>query len=159
MIRRFLLVTIAVFISAAAVSAQKPAPAAPHSTEATRALVKSYLEVQTALAEDRFDDVKGPARSIASQAAALGAGGAELAKAATAFVNAADLAAARTAFGPLSDAVIARVRAEGSSEVASQLKLAYCPMARKSWLQSGEQVRNPYYGTKMLTCGELKPVK
>ncbi len=32
-------------------------------------------------------------------------------------------------------------------------------MVKRSWLQRGERVRNPYYGASMLTCGELKPVK
>jgi hypothetical protein len=55
--------------------------------------------------------------------------------------------------------VIARVQADGSKEAAADLKIAYCPMVKKSWLQREEQVRNPYYGAQMLTCGELKPLK
>ena len=149
-----------VLLGVAVHAAQKPAaPAAPPSGDVTRAIVKTYLEVQAALAADRFEDVKGPARSLASQAAALGREGADLAKAATAFAAAADIAAARTAFAPLSDAVIARVKSDKSSDAASGLKLGYCPMVRQSWLQNGDQVRNPYYGTRMLTCGELKGVK
>ena len=144
-------------LPASAADAQQPAAAA--SPEALRGVVKSYLEIQDHLAADRFEDVKGPARTLSSQAAAMGKPGAELAKAATALAGAADLKAARDAFGPLSDAVIARVKADGSKEVTADLRLAYCPMVRKSWLQREEQVRNPYYGSKMLTCGELKPVK
>ena len=132
---------------------------APAGTEATRGIVTSYLEIQTHLAADRFEDVKGPARTLASQAAALGKEGAALAKAATAFSTAPDIGAAREAFGPLSDAVIARVKADGSAEHAGALRLAYCPMAKKSWLQREDQVRNPYYGARMLTCGELKGLK
>jgi len=142
-----------------AAAAQKVATPAPPATETTRAVVQSYLEIQAALAADRFDDVKGPARNLASQAAALGKDGAELAKASTAFAAAANLEAARTAFGPLSDAVIARVKADGSADLAAGLKVGFCPMARKSWLQREEQIRNPYYGARMLTCGELKPAK
>jgi hypothetical protein len=29
-------------------------------------------------------------------------------------------------------------------------------MANKPWLQKGEKIQNPYYGTEMLECGELK---
>ena len=154
----FAIVT-ALFALGGATAAQKVAAPPPPASEATRAVVQSYLEIQAALAADRFDDVKGPARNLASQAAALGKDGAELAKASTAFAAAANLEAARTAFGPLSDAVIARVKADGSADLAAGLKVGFCPMARKSWLQREEQVRNPYYGARMLTCGELKPAK
>jgi hypothetical protein len=38
----------------------------------------------------------------------------------------------------------------------------YCPMKKAAWLSETEDIRNPYYGDKMLECGEvtatLKPV-
>ena len=158
--RKALLTMVAVLMAGGgALAAQKVATPAPAAAETMRAVVQSYLQIQAGLAGDRFDDVKGPARNLASLAATLGKDGAELAKASTAFVAAGDLAAARTAFGPLSDAVIARVKADGSVDLAAGLKIGFCPMVRKSWLQREEQIRNPYYGAQMLTCGELKPVK
>ena len=36
------------------------------------------------------------------------------------------------------------------------MKIAYCPMVRQSWLQKDEKIRNPYYGSTMLECGEFK---
>jgi hypothetical protein len=30
---------------------------------------------------------------------------------------------------------------------------AFCPMAPGRWLQKNPQLRNPYYGSEMLTCG------
>ena len=69
----------------------------------------------------------------------------------------ADLKAARDAFAALSDAVIAAGNAEGWQDVG-EVKLAYCPMVKRSWLQKDQaQIRNPYYGSQMLTCGEFKP--
>ncbi|TSD64526.1 DUF3347 domain-containing protein [Inquilinus sp. KBS0705] len=32
----------------------------------------------------------------------------------------------------------------------------YCPMKKAYWLSETEEVRNPYYGDKMLECGEVK---
>jgi Cu(I)/Ag(I) efflux system membrane fusion protein len=36
----------------------------------------------------------------------------------------------------------------------------YCPMAFNDaggyWLSSSSDIKNPYYGKKMLTCGEVK---
>ena len=121
-------------------------------------VVSSYLEIQAHLAADRFENVKAPARVLAAQGGAMGKAGEGIAKAAAALEAAGDLKAARDAFGPLSDAVIARVQAASGKE-AADLRVAYCPMVKRSWLQRDGQIRNPYYGSQMLTCGELKPLK
>ena len=34
--------------------------------------------------------------------------------------------------------------------------LAYCPMKKASWLTNEKDIKNPYYGSSMLTCGEIK---
>lgn len=46
--------------------------------------------------------------------------------------------------------------------VAKALKLSeqpvyiqYCPMKKASWLSSEKEIRNPFYGSSMLTCGEV----
>jgi Protein of unknown function (DUF3347) len=150
--KKFAFAITAVLFACIAMSAQ-PAP------DATKAIVKSYLEIQAHLAADNFPDVKGPARTMKTQAVALGKPGEPIAKAAAAVETATDVSGARDAFGPLSDAVIALVQADGSRDAAADLRLAYCPMAKRSWLQREEQVRNPYYGSKMSSCGEFKPLK
>jgi hypothetical protein len=33
--------------------------------------------------------------------------------------------------------------------------LQYCPMKKASWLSAEKQIRNPYYGSSMLTCGQV----
>ena len=37
----------------------------------------------------------------------------------------------------------------------SGINVIYCSMNPGSWLQKGKNIRNPYYGSKMLTCGEI----
>lgn len=32
----------------------------------------------------------------------------------------------------------------------------YCPMKKAAWLSESEDIRNPYYGDKMLECGMVK---
>lgn len=32
----------------------------------------------------------------------------------------------------------------------------YCPMKKAYWLSESNQIKNPYFGSKMLTCGEVK---
>ena len=124
------------------------------ASDAMKAIVGSYLEIQKQLATDKIDGVKGPATSIATQAARMGTAGQDIAKAAAALEQAADLNAAREAFGPLSDAVIAAAKAEGWKDMGD-VKVAYCPMVKRSWLQKEDQIRNPYYGAAMSTCGRV----
>jgi hypothetical protein len=128
---------------------------AVHASDAMKAIVGSYLEIHAQLASDKIDGLKTPAAALASKAAAMGPSGAAMAKAAKAVGSAADIQAAREAFGPLSDAVIAAARAEGFKD-AGGVKVAFCPMVKKSWLQKEDQIKNPYYGSAMLTCGEFK---
>jgi hypothetical protein len=116
------------------------------------AVVGSYLELQAALAADNFDGVKGPAAHIADQAKDMASGGKEIAAKATAVQQAANINAARDAFADLSAVVIAAAKADGWKGL-DDVKVAYCPMNRKSWLQKDESVRNPYYGSSMLDCG------
>ncbi len=32
---------------------------------------------------------------------------------------------------------------------------AYCPMKKSNWLSSEAAIKNPYYGSSMLTCGQV----
>jgi hypothetical protein len=64
-----------------------------------------------------------------------------------------DLAKQRSYFAILSS---------NMAEVARSFKLSnqpvylqYCPMKKASWLSSEKEIRNPYYGNSMLTCGEV----
>ena len=82
---------------------------------------------------------------MGEQAAAIGA-------AAEALAGAMDLWSARDAFGPLSDALIAYGKEVGFGE----LRVAYCPMVDKEWVQATSEIRNPFYGSMMLTCGEFR---
>jgi HPt (histidine-containing phosphotransfer) domain-containing protein len=119
------------------------------------ALVDPYLRVQTALAGDKVDGVKGDAGQIARAAGSLGAQAKAIVDAARQLESAADVTKARDAFGNLSDAIVAYLQASGSTP-GSDVKVAFCPMAAKPWLQKGTAIRNPYYGKSMLECGEIK---
>lgn len=125
------------------------------ASDAMEAIVKSYLDIQKQLADDKADGVKPAALAIGEQALRMGAAGEGIVTSAKAVANAADLKAVRQAFGDLSDAVIAAGKAEGWKDV-QDVKIAYCPMVRKFWVQKEPEIRNPYYGKSMLTCGEFK---
>jgi hypothetical protein len=117
-------------------------------------ILDAYLKIGSALAADKTDGVPAAAKDIAAEAKKLGASGAAALAAAEKIAAAADLKATRTAFGDLSDAVITLA---GNGPTASGgARRAYCPMAKKYWLQKGEKIENPYYGSQMLRCGEFK---
>jgi hypothetical protein len=131
---------------------------AMQTSDALTSIVTSYLEIHARLAADKMDGIKGAASAIVAKAGDMGDKGHALANAAKAVGEASDLKAARDAFGPLSDAVIAAAQSGTGSDLRG-VKLGFCPMAKRSWVQKEEKVRNPYYGSAMLECGELKDLK
>src|SRR4029079_1385231 len=84
----------------------------------------------------------------------LGSRGAAVKAAVNPFAQANDVSAARAAFGGVSDAILRLASASGLS-FAGRAEIAYCPMARKYWLQKGSTVQNPYYGKQMSDCGRI----
>lgn len=70
----------------------------------------------------------------------------------------ADIEAQRKAFSNLSDNLYKSVKAFGLG--GKDAFYEYCPMAFNNegayWLSDQRQIRNPYFGDKMLTCGEVK---
>ena len=75
--------------------------------------------------------------------------------------KAAGIEALRTAFRSLSERLIAIDEAEGNP-LTKDIQLVHCPMAFEDegadWFQIGETVSNPYFGSLMLTCGEIRRV-
>lgn len=119
------------------------------------ALVDPYLQAQVALASDRFEGLGASAKAIETAAAGLGKDAEPIVTSARKLGAASDIAAARTAFGDVSAAVAAYAEATKSS-FGKDVRLAYCPMVNKPWLQRDSNIRNPYYGAAMLTCGSFK---
>ncbi|WP_336518150.1 DUF3347 domain-containing protein [Pollutibacter soli] len=78
----------------------------------------------------------------------------KLQKDAQAIAKSGDLEKQRKTFASLSENMV---------ELAKTVKLSpqpvyeqYCPMQKASWLSSEKEIKNPYYGNAMLTCGSVK---
>lgn len=73
--------------------------------------------------------------------------------------SAGDIEGARRAFLPLSEAMYATAAEFGTSG-KEPVHRFYCSMAFDGrgahWLQSNKEVENPYYGSAMFRCGEMK---
>ena len=85
------------------------------------------------------------AQAIAAAATALGKDAEKIVAGAKKLGEAKDIAAARTAFGDVSQA-LADYAQKTKSGFGPDVKLAYCPMADKPWLQKDKDIKNPYYG-------------
>ena len=141
--------------------------AAGATGEALDALFAAYFAVQRSLAADNAPPADAVA-AIASAADRLDA--ADLAAAADQVVvierhapelNTTDVGAARVAFKPVSHAVLRLAAAVRGPDSAKPFTHYYCPMVEGGggdWLQPGglprDALRNPYWGSQMLTCGE-----
>ncbi|SMC56881.1 DUF3347 domain-containing protein [Pedobacter nyackensis] len=64
-----------------------------------------------------------------------------------------DLKSQREHFASLSDGMI--VLAKSTKLSAEPLYQQYCPMKKANWLSPEKAIKNPYYGSSMLTCGKI----
>lgn len=64
-----------------------------------------------------------------------------------------DLKTQREHFAGLSTSMITLAK---NSKLSTQpVYQMYCPMKKSNWLSSEKAVKNPYYGSAMLTCGNV----
>jgi len=118
-------------------------------------VVDPYLKISTALAKDSLDGVRASAGELATAAAGLGSPAMKIDTAALSVAAATEIEDARDKFGSLSDAVVAY--ADGLHlTLPDGVRVAFCPMMQKPWLQQGTAIENPYYGSSMLTCGDFR---
>jgi Cu(I)/Ag(I) efflux system membrane fusion protein len=132
--------------------------------------LEGYLAVQRALADDDTAGAAQAARKLVellNAARHVGHEGeralwveadVEILASAQRIAGDTALQAQREAFLPLSGAVGRLVSVYGTA--GTPVSLAYCPMAfgnkGATWLQTGTQIANPYFGAQMLRCGEIR---
>ena len=116
----------------------------------------NYITVQGALAQDSLKGVSAAATAMAEaiKADSMKMLTPKVAQQAEALAQAKDLATARDAFKSLSDSLIQYLKAQ--KVPAGSYYVAYCPMAKASWLQTGKTILNPYTGASMAHCGQIK---
>lgn len=121
------------------------------------AVYQHYVHLTTALINNDAAEAK-----IASNAIEAGAkeleGGSSIASSAAQITAASNIEAQRTAYSKLSNDMITLVKKSGVSN--GELYVDFCPMALNdkgaSWISSTKEIRNPYFGEKMMNCGEVK---
>lgn len=125
-------------------------------------LYQNYLNIKTALATDNSDEASKAANNFIKSASmvdfkVLSEGNLDvLRKEASVIAESRSIEAQRESFGQLSNNMIALTK---QFKMADQsVFIQYCPMAEASWLSAEKEIRNPYYGKSMLTCGSVKSV-
>lgn len=121
------------------------------------AIYQYYVHLTTALTKGDVAEAK-----IASNAIEIGAkeieGAGIVAANASTIMATSDLEAQRTAYATLSNAFIALIKKSGVS--SGELYIDFCPMAINDkgafWLSANKEIKNPYLGEEMMTCGEVK---
>jgi hypothetical protein len=131
------------------------APDIQEGGELPRSIVDPYLRIQEALAADSVDGVRQNAGELATAASALGAPAMKIDTAAVQLASAGEIEDARTKFAVVSEALDAYIKGF-KLRLPDGVHSAYCPMVHKPWLQEGTVVKNPYYGSSMLNCGEIR---
>ena len=117
-------------------------------------MLDPYLAIQQAFAADTLAGVSDSAKAIKAAVATAGPAAEPIRAAALALAAASDLRKARAAFGTLGHTIMASARVSNAN-LGKDVRVAYCPMAKKYWLQKGDEIRNPFYGKSMLDCGRF----
>jgi hypothetical protein len=123
----------------------------------SKAILDPYLKIESALVDNNIDGLRANAGDIATAATALGAPAMKIDTAALQLAAAANLVAARERFAALSEAIDTYMTGL-NLKAPEGVKVAFCPMLRKPWLQEGATLANPYYGAgdPMATCGDFR---
>ena len=130
-------------------------PVTARGGEMPRSIVDPYLKIQTALAGDSTEGIRANAGDIATAAAALGAPAMKIDTTAVQLANAVEIDDARERFGALSEAIDAYMTGL-KLKAPEGVKVAFCPMVQKPWLQADAAINNPYYGKSMQSCGSFR---
>jgi hypothetical protein len=121
------------------------------------AVYQHYIHLTTALTNSDSAEAKVAANAIEAGVKELD-GGSSIAKSAAQITAAPNIEVQRTAYSKLSNDMIALVKKSGLSN--GELYVEFCPMALNDkgakWISSSKEIRNPYFGEKMLECGEVK---
>ncbi|EJL67463.1 DUF3347 domain-containing protein [Chryseobacterium populi] len=123
-------------------------------------LYQNYISIKAALSADDADKASKAAAEFIKTASAidykvLSEGNLNiLRKDASIISEARTVDAQRETFFNLSDNMIALTKQFKLSD--KPVFVQYCPMADGSWLSNEKQIVNPYYGSKMLSCGSVK---
>ncbi|MBR9776475.1 MAG: efflux RND transporter periplasmic adaptor subunit [Cytophagales bacterium] len=149
----------------------EPVSISQKAKEALRPLYTEYLKFKDALTADEFDQAQKAASDLkttldkVNMSAFTGEShnawmsySSDLKNALQHVQHLKTIAELRTTFQQVSEGMIAMTKA--FNPLDQTLYVQFCPMADNNkganWLSTEEEIRNPYFGESMLTCGEVE---
>src|SRR6266852_5182056 len=153
---RLLITTTLIALPLAGFTADEKKAENPALMEPVKSVLDHYLSIQTELTKDSVRGLDEHANAIAKAVRGdeMKMLSPDVAKQAETLAKAKDLKAAREAFKPLSASLVKYLADNKAGQ--GIYHEAYCPMVKASWLQKETDIKNPYMGKEMLTCGVLK---
>lgn len=126
---------------------------AKFADQMTEKVFNSYQNVRTALIDSDADAVQKAAGKLA---VGISKEHEDMLATTTKLADATDIEKQRALFSELTDQVEPILKDAIST---GTLYKQFCPMAFQGkgayWISNREEIRNPYYGQKMLTCGKV----
>ena len=121
------------------------------------AVYQHYVHLTTALTNNDMAEAKIAANAIEAGAKEVeGASG--IAASSSKIANASNIEIQRASYAVLSKDMESLIKKEGLA--SGELYVDFCPMALNdkgaTWITANKEIRNPYFGDKMLTCGEVQ---
>jgi hypothetical protein len=116
-----------------------------------------YIHLKDALVASNAADAKKAAEDLQKSLSGI-TESKNTADAARVISSSSDLDQQRKAFSTLSNEMTTLVKTSKLS--SGTLYVEYCPMANNNegafWLSNEKEIKNPYFGNMMLTCGSVK---
>ena len=121
----------------------------------TKKLLVDYLAIKDALASDDETAAKGAIAIFQNDLKAQPSFSqkAILLKGTEKFGNAKGIEKQREAFEAISPAMWEVTKV--STSLGQPAFYQYCPMKQAYWISGSAEIKNPYYGAQMLTCGKV----
>ncbi|MEQ9217938.1 MAG: DUF3347 domain-containing protein [Cyclobacteriaceae bacterium] len=117
--------------------------------------ISDYISLKDALVKTDANAAKEAASKLVESATNEN-WNANIVKAIRTIASSDDVEAQRVAFKTVTDGLIEILKTNATND---GVYVQYCPMALDntgaSWLSTSDQIRNPYFGDKMLKCGKV----
>jgi hypothetical protein len=151
--KKLIFTTLFTVLSVFTISAQK-------NDASISKLFQNYLSIKNALVSDNSDAASKAANDFIKSASmidmkVLSEGNIDvLRKDASQIADSRSIDSQREIFGHLSQNMI--VLSKNFKLADKSVFVMYCPMADANWLSSEKVVKNPFYGSSMISCGSVK---
>jgi hypothetical protein len=152
----FLTVALTAMVLVHTSFAQDSTPVPPSPVLTAYFSLKDALVAGNSATSAEFADSFVRILDVAAGSAKPGAVTTAMLKEARAISATKDLKLQREKFATLSSHMLALAKTSRLSP--NDVYHQYCPMKKASWLSNSKAIKNPYYGSAMLTCGNVKEI-